>query len=593
MLKQFLNSYLGRLTAMALMIGLLHPVALASGDGDSTPKKPASSTPANVSLAEILNRLEQAEQAAEAARVTAAAATSRAAELERRLNEAELELKKVRKQAAQAAAVMATIKPIKPLNNQEGQEGQEGGQDNDTAKNDAQDDDPDAISTEPEVTLAGLNDQVIELKEMVDNHQTRLENQSRVTVETGEGFNVKLHGTLLFNTYYNTAGTDDPPTGLYLLGAGNQTLDNGSNFGATIRQTQLGFSFHAPTIRGWRLSGDLQLDFFGGNPPVYNGRAFSPLRLRIARAKLETKNFVFTVGQDDPIISPLNPTSIAQVGFPALAESGNLWSWTPQAKVAYKLVNKENERFTIEGGILAPYNGQVNTRFQFETRPDAGERGRMPALEARISYQRGDLASAPTNSYLIFDKQPFQVGIGGHYARQLAVPAREVVTGSGIFTPGTTINSVAVAGDFVIPMGEYFTLSGEAFWGRSLGGLGGGIVQGIVFPIYGSKAIGVRSRGGWAQLAFRPKSGVVMNFAYGVDDPYNEDLIGTTFDLTAATSRAGNRTFSGNILYRFRSNFIMSAEYRFLQTTFTDGPNHPFGFKRQNNHINIGFGYLF
>ncbi|KAF0240307.1 MAG: hypothetical protein FD167_4201, partial [bacterium] len=531
MLKKLSNTLFSRFALLILAFALFHPsvLALASDKEDkekieTAEKKSGTPPTTSVDMSMLLLRIERAEAEAKAARETADAANKRATQLEKqveetrqRLQETETELKQVKSETNSLATNTSypLAKLAKPAQN-EGDSQQE-----------------QANEQEEEVTLTSLNDRILEIKDMVDIHDSRLKDSSRLSVETGERFNVKLSGTLLFNTYYNTAGTDDPPTGLYLLGGNNISLENGANFGATIRQTQLGFSFFAPQIGKWRLSGDVQLDFFGGNPPVYNGRAFSPLRLRIARARLESERFAFIVGQDDPIVSPLNPTSIAQVGFPALAESGNLWSWTPQAKVAYRLVSRENERLIIEGGILAPYNGQTNTEFQFETRPDAGERSRMPAIETRVSYIRGDLDTIPTNAYLAFDPQPFQVGVGVHYARHLAVPPRDNM-------PGTTINSVAVTGDYVIPITSKMTLTGEVFWGRSLGGLGGGIVQGIVFPFYGSRAIGVRSIGGWSQLQIRPKNNVAIHLAYGLDDPYSEDLIDTRFDLAAGVSRAAN-----------------------------------------------------
>lgn len=593
MLRNLSNTLFSRFALLILVFALFHPstqvLASDKEDKDKTEvaEKKSSTPTTNADLTTILLRIERAEAEAKAAREAAEAANNRATQLEKeleqtrqRLQETNTELKQFKSETNFLATTktnsLIKVSKVTPQNEGDQQQSQE----------------ESSEETQEELSLNSINDQLLEIKDMVDVHDTRLKNASRVTVETGEGFNVKLHGTLLFNTYYNSAGTDDPPTGLYLLGGNNISLENGANFGATIRQTQLGFSFFAPQIGKWKLSGDLQLDFFGGNPPVYNGRAFSPLRLRIARAKLESGRFAFIVGQDDPIISPLNPTSIAQVGFPALAESGNLWSWTPQAKVAYRLISSENERLTIEGGILAPYNGQTNTEFQFETRPDAGERSRMPAFETRISYARGDLESIPSNAYLAFDPQPFQVGLGVHYGRHLAVAPRDGM-------PGTTINSVAVSGDYVIPITNKMTLTGEVFWGRSLGGLGGGIVQGIVFPFYGSRAIGVRSIGGWSQLQIRPRNNVAIHLAYGLDDPYSEDLIDTRFDLSAGVSRAANRTFSGNILYRFRSNFIISTEYRFMQTYFSNdqsAPTRPIPVierNKVNNHINVGFAYSF
>lgn len=604
------NTLFSRFTLLILMLAFLNILVLASDNNNGSNNKTANaanstteksvtettttSTTTTITTADlnmILSRLAQAEQVAQAAQKAAEAAKTHADALEVEVKETRLKLTAAESQLQELRTQSESLVATKRANKAHQQEKTTPPSDGTQNPEEPQEN---TDSQDTGVTLAALDEKVAKLEDMVEVHDSRLKEDSRTYVETGQKFNLKLSGTLLFNTYYNTAGTDDPPTGLYLLGRNNTTLDNGSNFGATIRQTQIGFAFSAPKFGRWRLFGDVQMDFFGGNPPVYNGRAFSPLRIRIARGTLATERFSLTVGQDDPIISPLNPTSLAQVGFPALAESGNLWSWTPQAKVAYKLISKENERLTIEGGILAPYNGQTNTEFQFETRPDAGERSRMPALETRLSYQRGDLQSASNNAYLTFDPEPFQVGLGVHYGRQLAVAANDVLK-----TPGTTINSVAVAGDYIVPLGKMMTLKGEVFWGRSLGGLGGGIVQGIVFPFYGSNAIGVRSIGGWSQLQIRPTTNIAVHLAYGLDDPYNKDLAGTRFDLAAGTSRAANRTFSGNILYRLRNNFIISAEYRFMQTHFTDStdPKDPnisvHEPSRSNNHINIGFAYSF
>jgi hypothetical protein len=561
--------------ALVFVICLCRPPVMALDDSDKTTKG-AGSEKSAIDLSELVRRLEQAEAEVNSARDAARAAQLRAIDLEKkvdemqeRLTKASRELERVNGKSVTSGDSVAGTgsqeQKEKPVQQEQQEEVADNG--NSASKADA---------------LEMLNERILQLEEQKDLDKARLAEFGQTRVESGEKFYVKLFGTLLFNSYYNTAGTFDAPTGLYLFSENNRQLENGSNFGATIRQTILGLAFKAPTIGRWKLSGDLQLDFFGGNPPVYNGRAFSPLRLRIARARLQHLDpegnpgrLAVVLGQDDPIISPLNPTSLAQVGFPAFAESGNLWSWTPQAKVIYNLISKKRERLSFEGGILAPFSGAIASEFQFETRPDAGERGRMPAFEARLSYQRGDLLGAPTNSYLIFDPQPFQVGLGVHYARLMPIQ-------------GLNVDSTIVTGDYVIPLGSRMTLSGELFWGRAVSGLGGGIVQGIALRLdRDPTARGIRSRGGWAQLQMRLAPKVAVNVGYGTDDPYNEDLIGTRFEMAGGTSRAANRSVSANILYRFRSNFIMSAEYRFMQTLFTEATI------RHNNHINIGFGYLF
>lgn len=514
----------------------------------ATPSRSSSQPP---DLLELMRRIEQAEAAAAAARDSADAANTRAKQLER-----EIEALKSRLLVAEGKAGRTGQSPTPSGVASTGQDDVQEPVNEDAPK---------------PATLETLAERVEKLEEDAEVTKSRVEEQSQSRVETGEKFAVKLSGIVMFNAYYNSAGTFDALNGLWVLPPSNRTIENGSNFSATARQTQLNFAFRAPQIGKWRVSGDLSMDLNGGNAPVYNGKAFSSLRLRTARVRLETDRLAFVVGQDDPIISPLNPTSFAQIAFPGLSESGNLWNWVPQAKVAYKLKETENERWTIEGGILAPFGGPIPANQTFLVRPDNGERSRMPAFETRIAYTRGNLREANV-AYGLPENPPFQIGVGVHYGRALA-------------NPGATINSVAVAGDIVVPLGSRFTLSGEGFWGRAISGLGGAIGQGFVTPGVGPRFIGIRTRGGWAQLQWRPRSNLTFNAAFGIDDPYNEDLRGTTF--TGGGSFTFNRTGTVNVIYRFRSNFITTFEYRRMETGITFGPS------RHANHFNFGFGYVF
>lgn len=518
----------------------------------SAPKPVPAATPTpdrTPNLLELMRRIEQAEAAAAAARDSAESANTRAENLER-----EVESLKRRLVAAEGRGKPSAGRPESGMA-ATGQDAQE----------------PVNEDAPKPATVESLAERVEKLEEDSEVTKSRVEEQSQSRVESGEKFAVKLSGIVMFNAYYNSAGTFDALNGLWVLPPSNRTIENGSNFSATARQTQLNFAFRAPRIGNWRVSGDLSLDLNGGNAPVFNGKTFSSLRLRTARVRLENDRLAFVAGQDDPIISPLSPTSFAQVGFPALSESGNLWNWVPQAKVAYKLMERENQRFTIEGGILAPLGGPSPTAQTFLVRPDNGERSRIPAFETRIAYTRGNLAEA-TAGYGVPENPPFQIGVGVHYGRALAAP-------------GATINSVAVAGDLVVPLGSRFTLSGEGFWGRAVGGLGGGIGQGFVTPGVGPRLIGIRTRGGWAQLQWRPRSNLTFNAAFGIDDPYNQDLVGTTF--TGGGSFTFNRTATVNVIYRFRSNFITSFEYRRMETGITFGP------AQHGNHYNFAFGYVF
>ena len=71
------------------------------------------------------------------------------------------------------------------------------------------------------------------------------------------------------------------------------------------------------------------MDFFGGT-----GTALGQMvRLRIASVDFAWKDKTFTVAQDKPILAPREPDSLAQVGVSPLTGAGNLWLWSPQARL--------------------------------------------------------------------------------------------------------------------------------------------------------------------------------------------------------------------------------------------------------------------
>jgi len=91
--------------------------------------------------------------------------------------------------------------------------------------------------------------------------------------------------------------------------------------------------------------------------------------------------------------------------------------------------------------------------------------------------------------------------------------------------------------------------------------------------------------GGWAQLRAKVTAKFDLNAAFGLDDPRNRDIIaGQSYAYNDV--RLKNQTFSINSIYRFRSNFLVSAEYRRLWTRYR-------ATQTSNNHVNLAIGYNF
>jgi hypothetical protein len=98
----------------------------------------------------------------------------------------------------------------------------------------------------------------------------------------------------------------------------------------------------------------------------------------------------------------------------------------------------------------------------------------------------------------------------------------------------------------------------------------------------------LNSAGGWAQLKYRPASKVELNGAFGLDNPYGEDLRAfpnpQSYGDPTLTKNQGGML---NVIYRPRSDLLFSAEYRHLKTFTIDNGTY------NADHINLMMGVLF
>jgi hypothetical protein len=171
------------------------------------------------------------------------------------------------------------------------------------------------------------------------------------------------------------------------------------------------------------------------------------------------------------------------------------------------------------------------------------------------------------------------IGIGGYYSRQDWGFNRHVDGWAG-------------TADWDIPLGRWFSLSGEFYSGEAVGGLGGGIGRSVVFS--GSptdpaaRVRGLDSVGGWSQLKLKPTTRWEFNGAFGFDNARAEDLrafAGSQGNSDSTPAR--NRSSFINFIYRPYSNLLFSAEYRRLRTFPGNGNSHT------ADQVNLMIGVLF
>jgi regulator of replication initiation timing len=396
----------------------------------------------------------------------------------------------------------------------------------------------------------------------------KVEEQYQTKVESASKYRVRLSGMLLMNVFSNKGFVDhfEVPS-IALPTTPSETGGNtGGSFGATFRQSQFGLEIHGPSLAGAKTSGDFVADFFGEFPETINGASSGALRLRTGIVRMDWSHTSLVAGQDSIFFSPLYPTSFASLAIPAFSYSGNLYGWMPQVRVEHRWTISEDSTVTLSGGILDPLTGETPPN-EFLRQPGAGESGRQPGYGGRLAWSR-----------YIFG-QPFAIGAGGYYNREN-------------WGFNRNINGWAATTDWIVPFGEYFSLSGKFYAGHAIGGLGAGMGRSVVFngPLanLGTTVRGLQSIGGWAQIKFKPLAKLEFNAAAGQDNASAGDIRGftqTTGYFDARLTR--NRSEFANFIYQPRSNLLFSTEFRTLRTFAINGTSN------RANQLNLIMGVLF
>ena len=408
-------------------------------------------------------------------------------------------------------------------------------------------------STEPTVTSADKDPGFLAAK-IGELHQDKVESKSK--------YPVKISGLILFNAYGNRGVLDaqDLPS---LAFPGGPNI-SGGGVGGTLAQTILGVDVTGPKLFGAETSAGAEVDFAGGSPPIEYGAATGLVRLRTATLHLDWPKTSLNIGQDVPFFSPLSPTSFATVESPGLSWSGNLWVWTPQIELEHRFTLRDDSFVLVQGGVLDPFTEEIP---QFQGRiASAGEESKVPAISARIAWDRS--ASA---------RLPFTVGIAGYRAKQRYKPFPEV--------DSWTLNT-----DVKIPLGSYFALSGEAYRGQATGGLGGGIWTSVSYPDATTPHSGIhplQSAGGWVQLKAMPSSRFEINGAFGQDENFARDFVAFPYAADGSTPLKKNRTEFVNFIYKPNSILLFALEYRRIFTAQATGIG------ASGSQINIAAGVRF
>jgi hypothetical protein len=413
-------------------------------------------------------------------------------------------------------------------------------------------------------TTTELNSRLQRLEESTQLLGAKIDEQQQTKVETASKYRARLSGIVLMNAFHNVGASDnlDIPDYAQPVAPGSPE----ASFGATLRQSEIGLEVFGPNLFGAKSAANVQLDFAGGFPSTPNGVDFGIARLQTASLRLDWSQTSVIAGQDSLFISPLSPTSFASLAIPTFAYAGNLWAWTPQLRVEHRFALSDQQSITLQGGILD------NLDWEFPYDPfyrsaTAGEQSGQPAYAFRTAWSRP-----------VFE-HPLSFAVAGYYGRQNWSWDRFVDAWAGMT-------------DWQIPIFRRLNLSGEFYRGRGVGGLGGGIGRSILYggnPNSPATSIhGLDAAGGWSQFKLQITPKLELNGVLAQDDAFASDVRGFATDFNNSVPILGrNRGALTNVVYRPRSDLLLSAEFRRLHTfpVYSEASI--------TNQINLAMGILF
>jgi len=369
--------------------------------------------------------------------------------------------------------------------------------------------------------------------------QQQVAEQSETAARSRSGMHLEFSGRIMVSGFGNTRRVNNVDNPQFVRPDTLATVPV-RGVGMAIRQTRLGLAVRSSSVLKGTFTGDVDVDFYGGQLPSSGGRTFPLIRMRTARAIVRWRHAHLLVGQESPLISGVNPESPAAIGTPEFAAAGNLWLWLPQIRGGAETGGRV--KVGIDAAVLAPTSGDASAFF--DTDYDLAERSERPYLQARAHVAWGA------------EDERGEIGCGVH--RGWLVPAT------------TRVTSSAFACDVVAPLVGAIDLRGEFFTGQALRGLGGGGIGQNVDP---SNAA-LPTTGGWAQLNWSPETTWAVGAGCGTDQP----------DQLSARRR--NDACATYVTLRPSGPMFFAVEFRRLRTQYATA-------RFTNDHVTLATGFEF
>lgn len=317
----------------------------------------------------------------------------------------------------------------------------------------------------------------------------------------------KLYGFLRLDAIYDDSRPNNTQIPAYIRSEDSTapatiaSARNSEDLTIHPRLSRFGLDFTGPDIAVLghaKPTGKAEIDFY--NLPSSESR--NAPRMRHVYLKLAWDNVSVLAGQTSDVISPIFP--IVNPDF-VMWGAGNLGDRRPQFRVEWTpKAGPGNFILQGEAGLTGANDAQDLDPVASGGFRD-GEASGRPTLQGRLAY-----------ALPVWEKQKLEFGVWGHRAWEQT----DTLIGTSL---QDEFDSEAVGLDINIPIyKDVAWLKGEAWTGKNLSDVRGGILQGIN-AMTGNE---VHAQGGWLELGARPIKWFSVHAGYALDNPDNGDLAG-------------------------------------------------------------------
>jgi hypothetical protein len=192
-----------------------------------------------------------------------------------------------------------------------------------------------------------------------------------------ESFKIVPYGYIKLDAAYDTARVNVGNFARWV--EPGEPVDDDNQFSMTANQTRLGLKVSGPITDDVKVSGKVEIDFYGGG----ENKAKPYMRHAYLQIDWPKTGWSFLAGQTWDVISPVNPYTINLVAW----WSGNIGYRRPQIRVTKVFSMGEASQCSIALAILRT----IGPKSEFAT-VDSGADSGLPTVQGRLAFK---LPSSP------------------------------------------------------------------------------------------------------------------------------------------------------------------------------------------------------